>query len=356
MELAELFSVAANGSTRSWRITPHEGKYTIVYGLVGGKMVTVTRECAVKNVGKANETSPLSQAKSEAHSKWKKKIDEGYCERLTRRDDTKSVKIVRHPVLPTLAQTYSQSSGMTFPCSVQPKLDGVRAIYHGGALWSRLGKVFSEVSDIANQLIDVKAVLDGELYCPDMTCQEIVAAVKKRNENTPRLIYFVFDTVNDDCFPKRSERVASLLAQKERPNVKALTTYRCETKDDVPKFMDSFRGKYEGLMLRSDIGGYVKRYRSKRLQKYKEFIDAEYAIVGFTEGKGTEQGLVIFTCECTPGGAQFNVRPMGNKEERREIFLHGSEYIGKMLTVKYQEFTDAGIPRFPVGVSIRDYE
>jgi hypothetical protein len=27
-----------------------------------------------------------------------------------------------------------------------------------------------------------------------------------------------------------------------------------------------------------------------------------------------------------------------------------------MLTVRYQELTDDGIPRFPVGLEIRDYE
>jgi hypothetical protein len=30
--------------------------------------------------------------------------------------------------------------------------------------------------------------------------------------------------------------------------------------------------------------------------------------------------------------------------------------IGKSLTVRYFEMTDDNIPRFPVGVSIRDYE
>lgn len=33
-----------------------------------------------------------------------------------------------------------------------------------------------------------------------------------------------------------------------------------------------------------------------------------------------------------------------------------SKYIGKNLTVQFQNLTDAGIPRFPVGLEIRDYE
>jgi DNA ligase-1 len=31
-------------------------------------------------------------------------------------------------------------------------------------------------------------------------------------------------------------------------------------------------------------------------------------------------------------------------------------FLGKMLTVQYQNLTPDGIPRFPVGLSFRDYE
>ena len=30
--------------------------------------------------------------------------------------------------------------------------------------------------------------------------------------------------------------------------------------------------------------------------------------------------------------------------------------IGKMLTVRYQGLTNGNVPRFPIGVSVRDYE
>jgi DNA ligase-1 len=30
--------------------------------------------------------------------------------------------------------------------------------------------------------------------------------------------------------------------------------------------------------------------------------------------------------------------------------------IGKLLTVRYQGLTNGGVPRFPVGVAVRDYE
>ena len=44
-------------------------------------------------------------------------------------------------------------------------------------------------------------------------------------------------------------------------------------------------------------------------------------------------------------------------EVKREMFSKGDTYIGKYLTVRYQEINiDTNIPRFPVGIVVRDYE
>ena len=50
------------------------------------------------------------------------------------------------------------------------------------------------------------------------------------------------------------------------------------------------------------------------------------------------------------------VRPMGTHEERAKLYKEGKKIIGKKLTIRYQGLTDLGIPRFPRGVVIRDYE
>ena len=78
-------------------------------------------------------------------------------------------------------------------------------------------------------------------------------------------------------------------------------------------------------------------------------------MVGFTEGEGHEKGLVIWTCK-TKDGKKFNVRPRGTHEERAALFKEAGNYVGKKLTVRFQELTGDGIPRFPVGITFRDYE
>ena len=50
----------------------------------------------------------------------------------------------------------------------------------------------------------------------------------------------------------------------------------------------------------------------------------------------------------------FSVRPKGTIEMRRDWFKNSKKYIGKKLTVIYQELSELGVPRFPVGKSVRE--
>jgi ATP-dependent DNA ligase len=108
-------------------------------------------------------------------------------------------------------------------------------------------------------------------------------------------------------------------------------------------------------MLRNKTAGYKVGQRSADLQKYKEFIDEEYEVVDYKDGEGIESGCVVWNLK-TPKGQLFACRPRGTREDRIDQFINGKDYIGKMLTVRYQELTDDGVPRFPIGIAFRDYE
>ena len=110
---------------------------------------------------------------------------------------------------------------------------------------------------------------------------------------------------------------------------------------------------YEGIMARNRDSKYLFGYRSKDLLKVKRFLDEEYEVVGFTHGTSIEKECLIFICQ-TKEGQYFNVRPVGTHEERKEMYKVGHTYIGKPLTVKYQELSNDGVPRFPVGLHIRE--
>jgi DNA ligase-1 len=136
--------------------------------------------------------------------------------------------------------------------------------------------------------------------------------------------------------------------------IRFVDTYFVHTHD---QFYDKFKGfildGYEGAMLRNTEGVYRQNYRSADLQKYKEFQEDEYDIVGFTQGDGRDEGTVIWIC-ITEQGRRFSVRPKGSVEYRRELYENAGRYVGKRLTVIFQELTEFGVPRFPVGKCVRE--
>jgi ATP-dependent DNA ligase len=98
---------------------------------------------------------------------------------------------------------------------------------------------------------------------------------------------------------------------------------------------------------------YKEGARSKDLLKYKKFKDGEFEVVGHHLAKiGTP--IPIFECKC--GEKIFSVMMKEDLANKNKRMKNIAEYYGKLLTVKYQELTNDGIPRFPVGISFRDYE
>jgi DNA ligase-1 len=65
-------------------------------------------------------------------------------------------------------------------------------------------------------------------------------------------------------------------------------------------------------------------------------------------GKGD---IAVF--ECQAGDKTFGVMMKATNEDKQEMLEHIQDYYGKWLTVKYQELSKDGIPRFPVGVGFR---
>ena len=109
-------------------------------------------------------------------------------------------------------------------------------------------------------------------------------------------------------------------------------------------------------MIRDPDGPYEIDKRSKYLQKYKNFDDAEFEIVDFSYEMNKNEKMVIWICQHED--KTFNCVPNGTNEFRTEMFKNAKKYIGKMLTVKYFGITEEGkgVPRMPKGIVIRDYE
>jgi ATP-dependent DNA ligase len=363
-----LFGDSKLGKFKKWTISVEDrggvGVVITSHGYEGGKFQVNERLVTVgKNLGKKNATTPVTQAISEAQALWNKKKDAGYSET----SNTTDTSVATAVPLPMLAQDFNKrGKNIVFPCFAQRKLDGVRCVaISGRGLFSRNGKQSSRhLTHIVAELNSLPngTTLDGELYSDDLTFQEIVGLVKKdtlRDGDAAKMAKIhlcVYDTIREGTNAERNTWLSALFATNTFTSLRLLPTVSCSSLDEVKTLHAAYVAEgYEGLILRNMAGPYNVGFRSTDLQKYKEFEDAEYPVVGFKEGDGLEKGCVIWMCR-TADGKEFAVRPRGTREDRCAAFLTGATMLGKPLTVRYQELTTDSIPRFPVGIAFRTYE
>lgn len=305
-------------------------------------------ESLPKNVGKANSTTAEEQARSEFQSMVKKQMDKGYA------PEGEESGVLP---LPMLAQKFSErGKKMQWPVYVQPKYNGMRMLYDGKKGWSRGGKEM--IPEVIQHLhFDTNGIIvDGELLLKgNQLLQETMKAAKKyRPELSPQLEYVVYDIISDKPFSERYKLLRSIVTLHPNPSVKIAPTYLCEDIGDVMSFQKRFVANgFEGTICRDDSKGYEIGQRSNQLQKYKDFVDAEFLIVDVVEGDGRFKGAAIFVCK-TKDGQQFNCTPEGDMTYRKELFTNRKKHIGKWLTIRYQELSNDKVPIFPVGVAIRE--
>ena len=379
-EFPTLYGTGSTGKTKIFKIKVNEDflansdacQIVMEFGQEGGKLA---QNCRVitkgKNIGKSNETTPYEQACSDAKSKWQKKKDEGYTE-------TKRAQKTQKLLLPMLAHTYSKivkgketgrKKNISFPCYVQPKLDGLRCLTDydddKASYRSRENNPFTTLDHLTEdvkeflRVTEGQIILDGEIYCHnEISFQNILKAVKKTNVNTPKLKYYIYDiAIEYKTFKERKEIIEKAFKEGKFTSLVMVPSYIVKDEAEIIKYHEQFvAAGYEGVIIRNTNGLYKFNHRSIDLQKWKFFDDAEFEIVGGKEATGEDHGTVVFICDTGTGNGTFDCRPRGPRELRRKWFSEIESLKGKRLTVRYQGLTDEEKPRFPVGIAIRDYE
>ena len=388
---------SSNNSKKVWqiktKIDPELNKITLITesGELGGHLKSNQKILSnIKLSSKKGITSLEKYAEEQAKKLFNNKKREGYIEynnnnnnnneneinnvetpKKIEEENENSInkKITIRKYYPMLAHRYNEKKGdIKFPCFVQPKLDGVRCVVVGNKLYSRNGNRFPVLPHIENELKlfnKNNLILDGELFTDDINFEKIVGLVKKYKKseedekNSLKIYLNVFDYIDSKLpFNKRLINLNQFFEKnKNMKYIKQVKTEECPQEKNIEEFLEKYtKEKYEGLIIRNKSGLYEENTRSVHLQKLKKFIDEEFEIIDYTTpDQGKEVGCVIWICR-TKEGKQFSVRPSGNYQERKKLYREAKKYIGKMLTVRYQELTNGHVPRFPVGVTIRDYE
>jgi DNA ligase-1 len=247
-----------------------------------------------------------------------------------------------------LAQVWDTSTDLT-GWWMSEKLDGVRAYWQNGQFLSRLGNRYFAPDWFIQGLPDVP--LDGELWGGRKKFQRTVSIVRRQDKSDQwkELSFVVFDAPTIDApFEERVAFCQRHLSGGRAPYARHHDHIQCRGTEHLKAELtrvEALGG--EGLMLRQPASRYEVG-RSSTLLKVKSFHDAEARVIDHLDGEGRHKGRLGALLVELPNGTPFSVGTGFSDAERRNPPPRGS-----IITFRYQELSDGGVPRFPSYVGIR---
>lgn len=391
-QLPILYKYTTKGQAQQWEVIIEDNRFYTREGMVGGKLtLSLPTICQGKNIGRSNETTPEQQAWLEGKAKWQKKVDKGYNEVISEE------KKFFEPMLAKDAKEVEIDFTKT-RVFVQPKLDGLRCINADNALASRNGKPYIACPHLHQDEVTLDGELYSHLYKDDFN--KIVSLCKKQKpteeeiaEAKEKVQMWVYDFPDHNGpFSERREELYKwaltqgvFLATYIDEDAKFITsgrmpvpnkpmifgkdhqyilvpTFEVKSQDDIDYYHSHFLDQgYEGTIIRLDLGPYENK-RSKQLLKYKDFVDAEFTIIGYEEGVGGRTGTIGFFHMEDSNKKTFKSNVKGDFDYLKQVWKDRDSYIGKTATVKYFNLTPlkedgtGGVPRFPYIIKINREE
>lgn len=281
---------------------------------------------------------------------------------------------------PMLASAVKDSSKLSYPILVSPKLDGIRALAKDNQLYSR------SLKPIRNRFIQqwfrfsgLPDGLDGELIVGDerdSACFQSSTSGVMSEDGEPDFKYFIFDSFSNPNAPYTERYNTSLVA----PRVVVVENVLCHTWEEVQALAEKFvKDGYEGAMLRSPHGKYKYGRSTEKegyLLKLKPFCDMEGEVVGYSElhhnhneaqlnevgnmqrssakenmVAGDTLGALVIKAK---GFDTFSIGTGFSAALRASLWDSREELIGKLVKFKYQTIGSKDRPRLPVFLGFRD--
>lgn len=286
---------------------------------------------------------------------------------------------------PLLAHTY-EPHRITYPCYVQPKLNGIRALYQNGRFQSRDELPFAEellahLSRPLREVFGAEVILDGELYVHGWPLGRILSAVtpvrSTMTEDTEKVEFHVFDIVNfEKSFIHRIYYQDELrqLSESHKTNIRHVPTYKVNNPEEADvRYLECVSRGYEGMMYRLGDCPYTvpkqpvdsphvfehgyrvfissprtkflsdKDNRCWHLLKRKDWQDDEFPFISIQEtaGKLGEPGFVVWAQ--ARNGTHFK---FGSGLTQAEVQHYlANPPVGRMVRGKYLVLSADGIPQ-----------
>lgn len=272
-----------------------------------------------------------------------------------------------------------------------PKINGFRATYKNGHLYSRTGKVwhgpgFDEICHECAQLGENGGfnTIDGELTVTvgekaPLSFQELSSVLRnsmRRTAETVSVYFNVFAAVNTLHKTLRYgvENTANMYEKlhyvlpidaARHPYMYLRAVPSTCVQNNATAIITQCRtyvcNGYEGIVLRHPVEAYNLR-RSNKLLKYKFFHECDLMITDVSQGTGKYQNMMgALLLAGIVGNRQISVAcGTGFDEQQRRIFWETrKQLVGQVATLKYQDFTDKNLMgqyslTFPVFMHLKE--
>ena len=292
---------------------------------------------------------------------------------------------------------------INYPLLVSNKIDGIRCILYKGEILSRSLKQIQnkqlreKLKLLADYTKEYNLILDGEIYSPELTFQEITGFVMTKDFEDPKTIkkhgevlkipkdlkFCCFDVIKDNNLDtpfidrvKLIETVAMLFKDIMYP----VQEYLLNSKEEVEKHFEiALDNGEEGLILRNPEGKYkcgrctLKEQNVFKLKPYRTFDAQITGVVQATivdpnaEKKTNELGRSVTSKKkddriLIEKASAFNVQYEGKElkvvlamtdEEKEEVWRNKEQYIGKWIEYKGMLVGAKDVPRHPVMLRFR---
>ena len=395
MNKITLYQYDQSKNIKIWTIEVIDhGTHAEILSFSGIENGAMTPNSTIIEKGKGGR-SFTEQAISQAESKAKKKIKEGYSDDINNIQDSSALQ--NGAKEPLLAQkhdpTGKQKGSKTLKqigiegklVGVQRKKDGNRCVskvgFDGTDFYcekkTRKGENFAPISHIDKQLIDcfkkiydyvnkkygvTEYTIDGEFMPPVVDGSKLFSfnvlnGIVKSGGKTPEekellktVEYHIYDVQLPVGYETR-DKIKNYF--KDTHLVPLETEYVIATDENLRVLLEKYLEEgEEGAMIRQ-LGMPYEYKRSWQLLKFKLFVDEEFEVVGFEES--VRKGMVgAVICKLNKPGKDRDGNPLYTFKasmkmphiERKEWWDNQADYIGKWVTVEFFEYSEYLRPRF----------
>lgn len=363
----------------------------VFYGLVRG------------NIRKEVYTVTQKDGNKELESRYNEKIKQGYqylneiCDMHDRPpvEDENSLELFNflntylpkdlsngnsNLLLPMLAKTYNGNVWKKVSCMYgQYKINGLRCIITAytqndmfkpiklrfqsreGIIWNTLENLSDYLlsiipANIIRDMIDGYVALDGEIYLPGYTINQINHFVKDANCVENKLLQFwCYDIMMEGNQAHRNmyryhiKKPTSFNSIKEHYNNKERliilhNKYITNDNEAIDARNHFINLGFEGLILRNAKTNYqYGRRRANYMEKFKDAAEGDFIILDIYKEK--KRDLPILLCKNDINDEKFETRLSTSHIVQQEVLFDSQSYIGRTVHIEYGE--RSGVARVP---------